>query len=267
MDRFDIYFTHPQVQNLMLGDALAKQFRSHVRPCIQKDGSLRISTGANQITWGYGLNTMTYQTYGGEVVQILSAYIDDLSIGGDVQSYAMMEDIYIWFLLYMSVATQGAGDAGQPGVSSYSEEPVTMYYPHRQWTFSIKPKALPGLRMARDVVAPTWQMTAAVVEADPEVEAFTLAGAMEGLKEIQAGIGFEEENPFSSPSGKKYDADYVLEATEQATDWYSKIVSAYSSGDVEAVNKLASKPAISARRKESGDEVEEVEPTVGRPNP
>lgn len=259
-DQFDIYFTHPQVQSLMKGGALAKQFRSQVRPGIQNDGSLRITTGANQITWGYGLNTVTYPTYGGEVVQILSAYIDDLNIGGDVQSYAMMEDIYIWFLIYMSVATQGAADSGQPGMSSYNEEPVTMYYPHREWTFSIKPKALPGLRMARDVVAPTWQLTAAVVEADPEVEAFTLQGAMEGLKEIQAGIGFEEENPFSSPSGKKYDADYVLKATEEATDWYSKIVSAYSSGDMDAVNKLASKPAITAKRESLGDEIEEVEP-------
>lgn len=228
----------------MKTNELVKQFRANVRPCIQGDGSLRISTGANQITWGYGLNTITYPTYGGEVVQILSAYIEDLNIGGDVKSYAMMEDIYIWFLLYMSVATQGALHLNQPGVSSFNEDPITMTYPHRQWTFQIRPKALPGLRMARDVVTPTWQLTAAVVETDPEVEAATLQGAMQGLSEIQAGIGYEEENPFSSPSGKEYDSDYVLKVTDQAADWYGKIVSAYGEGNIDAANKLISKPAI-----------------------
>jgi hypothetical protein len=59
---------------------------------------LRISTGANEITWGYGLNYQTYPTYGGEVTQILSAYTDDLVIQGDVSSYSKMEEIYEWFL-------------------------------------------------------------------------------------------------------------------------------------------------------------------------
>ncbi len=66
---------------------------------------------------------------------------------------------------------------------------------------------------------------------------------MEGLKEIQPGIGFKDDNPFSSPSGKKYDADYVLKTNEKAADWYAKIIAAYSSGDFSKANKIASKPA------------------------
>lgn len=261
MGDHSVYFTHPQVQHMMKNGTLAKQFKTERRPCIQQDGSLVVPTGANMITWGYGLNTVTYPTYGGEVVQILSAYLTDMSIGGDVQSYYHMEDIYIWFLVYMNIATQGPTAAGQPGKSSFNEEPITMFYPHRQWSFSIRPKSLPGLHMGIDVVAPTWQMTAAVIEADPEVEAFTLKGAMEGLEQIQNGLGFEEENPFSSPSGKKYDSKYVLEADQADADWFNKIIDSYSKGDFEITNPttVGSKPATSSS-KSSTDSVEDATP-------
>lgn len=245
----------------MKNGTLATQFKTERRPCIQQDGSLVVTTGANMIRWGYGLNTVTYPTYGGEVVQILSAYVTDMTLGGDVQSYYMMEDIYVWFLVYMNIATQGASAEGQPGKSSFNEEPITMFYPHREWTFEIQPKTLPGLRMGRDVVAPTWQLTATVVETDPEVEAFTLKGAMEGLKEIQSGIGFEEENPFSAPPGKGYNSKYVQTEDEADSDWFSKIVDSYSKGNFEITRPIGSKPAVTPKSsKGKSDKVEQASP-------
>jgi hypothetical protein len=250
-DNFSVYFTHPEVQSQLLNSPLATQFRTSVRPCIQGDGSLVVPTGANTIKWGYGLNTVTYQTYGGEVVQILSAYITDMNIGGDVQSYYQMEDIYLWFLVYMNVATQGPNDPGQPGVSSFNEEPVNMWYPHREWNFQLRPKALPGLHMGRDVVAPTWQMTASVVEADVDAEAFTLQGAMEGLKEIQAGIGYEEENPFSTVNGGAYNHAYVMDTGAKIADWFNTLISKYQSQDFEDLKVYepgaGSKPVTAAK--------------------
>lgn len=252
---------------MMKNGTLATQFKTERRPCIQQDGSLVVPTGANQIKWGYGLNTVTFPTYGGEVVQVLSAYVTDMTIGGDVQSYYMMEDIYIWFLVYMNIATQGPNAEGQPGKSSFNEEPIAMFYPHREWSFQIRPKSLPGLRMGREVVAPTWQMTAAVIESDPEVEAFTLKGAMAGLKEIQAGIGFEEENPFSGPQGKSYNKKYVLSQNEADADWFSKIIDSYSKGNFEITNptSTASKPTTTPKKQSDKDEVEYVEPAIGLP--
>lgn len=232
---------------MMKHTSLASQFQSDVRPCIQGDGSLMISTGANQIKWGYGLNTVTYPTYGGEVVQILSAYITDMDIGGDVQSYMQMEDIYIWFLVYMNTATQGPSDAGQPGTSSYNEEPVSMWYPEREWTFKLRPKSLPGLRMARDVVAPTWAMTASIVEGDPEAEAFTLKGAMDGLQEIQAGIGYTPDNPFSGPS--------TSDSPKQIVDSFQTIVKGYNSGDFSSLDG-GSAPAPDSSASPKTDKVE-----------
>lgn len=57
-------------------------------------GYLRVNTGADRMAWGYSLNTAVYPTYAGEVVQILSCYIDNLEITGSIQTYADLEEIY-----------------------------------------------------------------------------------------------------------------------------------------------------------------------------
>src|SRR3954471_4754865 len=86
---------------------------------------LIITTGANEVSWSYNLNTVSYPTYGGEVVQVLSANIDQLSLTGEITSYQKMEAIYEWFVKYFTVATQGGSEA------NYVETPVLMEYPHR----------------------------------------------------------------------------------------------------------------------------------------
>lgn len=162
---------------------------------------LVIETGANQISWSYNLNTQAYPTYGGEVVQILSTYIDTLTIVGDVPSYAKMEEIYRWFLRYLQDATQGY--KGNPG---YSEKYVVMKYPVRGWELKIQPTSLPGLRYGRDVVVPQWRMEAHVVDPDPEQKELTIQAATnpekgEFINELTADIGFRDANPFSDPQG------------------------------------------------------------------
>ena len=43
---------------------------------------LYVTHGATEIRWSYNLNTVTTPTYGGEVVQILSAYVGPMTITG-----------------------------------------------------------------------------------------------------------------------------------------------------------------------------------------
>lgn len=162
---------------------------------------LVVETGANQIGWSYKLNTQTYPTYGGEVVQVLSTYIDVLEVQGDVVGYAKMEEIYKWFLYYFQAATQGFPGSGP----SYSEEYVLMTYPHRGWTLKIQPIALPAMRYGRDIVVPQWQMQAHIIDPDPEITELTLDSANAELVEfglLKADVGFRREgNPFSDPLG------------------------------------------------------------------
>lgn len=161
------------------------------------DGSrrLRIVTGANQIQWSYGLNTVTIPTYGGEVVQILSAFVDDISIEGDARTYREMERIYRWFLIYIQSATQEGG---------FKDRPITMHYPHRGWKLEIKPKMLPGFRYATDVVAAQYRIEAHVIDPDPGMKQLAIKTAQEEGWDFgqiatatgELGIGYKEEDPF-----------------------------------------------------------------------
>lgn len=121
-------------------------------------GPLNISVNPDQVTWAYGLNTVSYPTYGGEVVQILSVYFDDVTISGTVSTYAEMELIYSWFIAYMQFATQGRDHP------HHDQHPVTFSYPERNWVFQLWPKSLPNFKYGREIVAPTWSVISAVSE-------------------------------------------------------------------------------------------------------
>jgi hypothetical protein len=202
------------------------------------DKPLRITTGANQITWGYGLNTAVYPTYGGEVVQVLSAYTDDILLTGDVKNYSQMEWIYRWFLRYMQLATQ---------TGNFVDTPVTMKYNDRGWILKIKPSSLPGFRYGTEVVAPSWSIQAAVIEDDEAMAQMTLEVAQAhgfDFTRLHAGIGYDEDNPFTNPKARK--SDYDLETnTSNLSDFYQNLIPSYLDGDFQTLADLdlGSKPA------------------------
>jgi hypothetical protein len=229
--------------------------------------TLTVETGANEIAWSYGLNTQTYPTYAGEVVQILSTYIDTLTITGEVRSYAKMEEIYRWFLFYIQDATQGGR----------SEEPVYMKYPHRGWTLTIQPIQLPGLRYGRDVVIPTWQMQAHVIDPDPEQAELTIDAAMNpemaNFRTLTADIGFRQANPFSDPLGVLNEEEKKLgidgPSRQQISDELDGIakrlsdnLEEYTSQDFGSIFEMygietASKPSDSKGDKDEADQTKE----------
>lgn len=210
---------------------------------------LVIETGANDITWGYGLNYQTYPTYGGEVVQILSAYTDDLMIQGEVRTYAKMETIYEWFLTVMQATTQGGGAKAGTGFDSAA---VTFRYPARGWEQHIILTELPGLRYARDIAMPQYQIKAHVVDSQGDlndaivsaVREASLKGVGLDLTEfgrIHAGIGYTKEDPFSNPFPQAKSADIdakVRKSYQQLGDYFSTIVESYNDGDFTSLLKV-----------------------------
>lgn len=202
----------------------------------QSFAPLKVETGANNVGWSYGLNTETIPTYGGQVVQILSAYVEDITIQGDARTYAEMEKIYTWFLRYMRMTTQEG---------KFNERPIHMAYPARGWNIKIQPKSLPGFRYGTDVVAPTWQIQGQVVENDADMAEYTMNVASEQgwtFDKIHAGIGWQEENPFTDPlaqtkdeKGKKQSKVEVMkDVTKYLTgvaENYNDIVKAFVQGD------------------------------------
>lgn len=233
----EVYFTHPVVDRT-------------------NGGPLRISTGANEITWGYGLNYQTYPTYGGEVVQILSAYTDDLAVQGDVRTYAEMEHIYEWFLSYIQTSTQVGNE--KLGVEAFNQTPITFAYPARGWEQNIFVTELPGFKYGRDVVIPQYQIKAHVVESRGDLNDMIVDAATERALErrgfdldqfgrVTAGIGFIEENPFSDPF-PKLDKTEIDEKTrdlyKQLGDYYTSFIPAYMESDI--TGKLADYGSVPA---------------------
>lgn len=214
---------------------------------------LTIPTGVDSISWGYNLNTAVYPTYGGEVVQILSCYVDDLEIIGTLSSYASQEQIYSYFAYYLQIATQGhttgPNDDVTAGKSAYNQIPMTLTYPERGWTFDIIVTGLPGFRQARDLTAPQWRIQAHIVDNSQDLSDITQFTQHQVLDDflkndkdtfdIQGRIGFQAENPFSAPGsifGDTFDPTYTREQWRQTEDRFNEVIGSYlDSNDLDAL--------------------------------
>lgn len=199
---------------------------------------LIVVTGADEIGWSYALNVAEFPTYGGEVVQILSVYIDDVTIEGTARQYFDVEEIYGFFMEYFTVATQGSSAAS---ADKYSQVPMIMEYAHRGWRFEIQPLEAPGFTYATETVAPKWHMKAHVVDKTPDVsklqdlivqelvskEQFSLKGI------ISPESGDPAQNPFIAPGtflGDKFVESTAKQAAEGVTkigDYYNSLLPSY----------------------------------------
>jgi len=117
------------------------------------DRQLVIGTGVSGISWAYNLNTAPTSTYGGEVVQILSAFVDAITVHGQTKDNRQLRQIADWFLEYMQLA----------GLHNRDEHFITMEYPERGWSFWIQVTQLPDFHYNRDEIAVEWSITAEIV--------------------------------------------------------------------------------------------------------
>jgi hypothetical protein len=224
-----LVFTHPMITTPGKSDTQA----------------LVVTTGADQIGWTYGLNTRHYPTYGGEVIQILSCYINNLQIGGTCAAYTTgdyanpgIEEIYSWFLLYMQVASQGA-----IGTGAYSEYPITCNYVDRGWQIQFQCLTAPAFNLSRDLVAPTWQITGQVVAAPEPMRNFTLNTVFFGNDATEFGMMHDGVdltqpdpalNPYQSPfpnKSAKVQQNNISKAIGKLGSYWAGLISAWDGGD------------------------------------
>lgn len=216
-------------------------------------GTLTVHTGIDSIQWGYELNTVNFPTYGGEVVQILSCYVDDLNVRGTLRNYIEMEQTYQYFLNYI----RGASADG-----TRNETPMKFTYPHRGWDFDIFVTQAPGYRKARDLTAPEWQINAFVVDQANDVESLkelvieeasikaNIGSSDPNFDEnfsLQGKIYFTADNPFSDPftdQGLKF-ATNQADALKNISNYYSSLLPSYVNGNFDAIfGSIGSQPAF-----------------------
>lgn len=228
---------------------------------------LVVRTGADEISWAYQLNIAKFPTYGGEVVQLLSVFVDDLKIAGTVRSYKEAEAIYGFFMQYFVTATQGPV-ANADVNEHFSQQPMIMTYEERQWQIEIQPLHAPGFIYSRETVAPKWQVQSHIVDTGLDVESLReLALGHARLEEevrgnfkltgiISPASADPATNPFIAPvtpstklskTGKvefnPLDAKEVTAGLSKIADYYSNLLPTYMKGDFSAlVNTIGSKP-------------------------
>lgn len=224
-------------------------------------GTLTTDNGIDGAEWAYGLNTQTYPTYGGEVVQILSVYIDDLTLKGSCSTYTQLEAVYHYFSSYMQIATQGR--TGTPNVSkgtSYNLTPITFTYPERDWHFSIYPKSLPGFGYGSETIFGIWQLTANI--RDDSNELTDIKKAIQDHAVAQQMGEFQNLNDMISPDSGDPNTDPFQTFTQGTAaaesaigsyaDFFSSLVSGYQNGDfISLTGGQGSSPANTSKAKTS----------------
>lgn len=235
----------------------------HIR--FTYDGDvLDLYSGMNEIEWGYTLNVARFPTYKGEVVQILSCFVEDLTVVGTVQSYAEMENIYKFFLDFISESSQGSGG------TAYNQVPMKLEYAHRGWSFDIIPTQLPGYRYGREVVTPEWRMTAFVRDTATDLSSLIIQEAQikERLETQDPGFGeqfglegkikFSAGNPFSGITEDTAQGGFSPEQKkrfDEAADFYTNLLPKYMEGDFDTLTgTLGSKPANIGRGSDPMDD-------------
>jgi len=230
-------------------------------PNVQENKPLVVEIGIDQIGWSYNLNTAAYPTYGGEVIQILSVYVDNLIVGGTIVKYRRLKEIYTYFAEYMIIASQG--NINEEG--SYVQTPMVFRYPHREWEFEIQPLSAPSYRVGLEVIAPTWQMEAHVVDrTSPTMNSLRNLIIQQAQYESETG---EEEfklngvispdnadpttNPFASPMTNKGNEwtpqanATTNEAFGELADYYNSLLPSYLKGELlhSITNQIGARPA------------------------
>jgi hypothetical protein len=227
-------------------------------------GELTIDNGLDQAEWSYNVNYVNFPTYGGEVVQILSVYIDDLTLGGTLTTYDQAEAVYSYFAAYFQAATQGKNPTEGTGDvttgSSYNLQPVYFYYPERQWSFKLYPMSAPGFAYDVDNAVRTWSVTCHIIDDSPDldliksgIQALAVTqlvdgdgGAQANTFTINGNISPEYGNPDTDPFETYNQNQAALSAQVQNyADYYNSLLPAYSAGTFDSLTGItSSQPAF-----------------------
>lgn len=180
---------------------------------------LKIDTGANFIKWSYNLNTQSQSTYGGEVIQILSANVGPMSIGGNSRDNPQLKQIYDWFRKYMAYA----------GYHSRSESPVLFEYPERGWAFNLQINQLPDFHYEWDEIAIQWNIVAEVYQ-DEGIQALGKHTMSVLTKSLEKGylqdFGWSASDIRIDPGRPENQLNY-----QQMGDNFHRLIASYVAGD------------------------------------
>lgn len=218
---------------------------------------LDLRLNPTQVNWNYNMNTNIIDTYGGQVVQILSVNIDELIIKGQFGREGVFgaKDVKKEFidrtrfkfpfdgvapkdkseqwdntegrlgvgLTQMTTyfreyfARSSQGGDSQASGNSFIETPMSLDYMNRHWP-EVVPIQFPSYKRSKENFAPEWQITFKVIEADSNV---SYTQKVDAIARLQKGIGFRDKNPYSEVSITNSERDSMI---NEIVGSYKKLV-------------------------------------------
>lgn len=157
--------------------------------------TLRFRTNPNSITWDYNLKTNVEETYGGQVVQVLSANIDNLRITADAGrgGWPYIESVALFFRDMLFDQREGRGEPGvfrYPG-RGWELKVFALNFPFKDSVTDILKEFTLSFRVQEDV---TGIVTSSLIETE--------------MAKMSKGIGWER-NDYNTPALDWTDGEYT----------------------------------------------------------
>jgi hypothetical protein len=150
-------------------------------------GTLTFRTNPNSITWDYNLITNVQQTYGGRVIQILGAKVDNLQVKVDCGQGGWDYAAYVVQFMRDMMMTQRNG------------KPGNFIYTTRNWNLQVFAMNVPFHDAVEETVRElTLQFK---IQQDVSQVAIAETSIANALMGIQQGIGFLGSELFGAPIG------------------------------------------------------------------
>lgn len=156
---------------------------------------LRFRTDPNSITWDYNLKTNVEETYGGQVIQILSANIDNLRVTADagLGGWAYVEQVALFFRDMLFNQREGLG------------EPGIFRYPPRGWELKVYALNFPF----KDSVGEVAREFSMVFKVQEDVTGIVTSSLIESeMSKLAKGVGWER-NEYNTPAAEMVDGVYT----------------------------------------------------------
>lgn len=148
-------------------------------------GSLQFRTNPNSISWDYNLITNVQQTYGGRVIQILGAKVDNLEVKVDCGQGGWDYAMYVVQFMRDAMMMQRNGIPGQ------------FIYTTRNWDLKVFAVNVPFHDAVEETVRElTLQFKVQQDVAAPAIASQSIANA---IMRLQQGMGFLSSEMFSNP--------------------------------------------------------------------
>lgn len=206
---------------------------SYTNPNNNTKMSLPLRLPPTSIQWSYSLNTNKIDTYGGQVIQVLSINWNQLTLQGrfgkegphgrilnsdntitgrkasDYWNYNSnnlyaigLSQMTAFFQQYFAQASQGF-DRKLTGAGNYDQVPMTVSYvgglDAQEGSWNVYPISFPSYSRSNEEFAPQWQVTFEIEEADYAVNYSVM---IKELDSLQPGVGYIPYNMYSDPLGQ-----------------------------------------------------------------